>query len=103
MMIIVDAVSFVENIITLEMEPLDTIEDVKAEIQHKRRFPPDIQTLFFGEKQLRDERSLRSYRIGNRSKLKLFVKFLRGKYVTNGALARACNTHSSDKNISFWN
>ena len=79
-MIIVEAVSFVEKIITLEMEPLDTIEDVKAEIQHKRGFVPDKQVLFFAEKQLRDERTLRSYRIGNRSMLKLIVKFLRGKY-----------------------
>lgn len=72
--------------ITLDVDPNDTIENIKARIQDIRGFPPDQQILIFNIERLDDNRTLKDYNIDDGYELYLIIRLRGGEFGDSGKI-----------------
>ena len=66
-------VEFFGKLIKIEVEPSDTIENIKDKVKCKEGFPAEDQNYVFAGKKLEDEKTLEDYNIQEESKLCLVL------------------------------
>ena len=94
------------EIITLQVELLDTVEIVKAKIQSKEGTPAIQQTLMFAGKYMMDECTLFEYNIQRESTLYLILKLIQNilifvKTLTGETITLEAKASDTVENVKF--